>query len=126
MRFYTVHRRIGEAEPVLVPDGFAWAGFLFTLLWALWHRLWAVAAGILVLDLLAAAAVARFDLHGAAGPILSLALSLLVGLLGNDLRRWTLARRGYAETDVVSGAGHDAALLRYWTVGAPGATESGR
>ena len=29
---------------MFVPEGFAWAGFIFTFIWALWHRLWVVAA----------------------------------------------------------------------------------
>ncbi len=40
---YTVHvRGRGRADDdvVLVKDGFSWPAFFFSLIWALWHRLW--------------------------------------------------------------------------------------
>jgi hypothetical protein len=39
---------------------------------------------------------------------------VLVGMFGNDLKRWTLFRRGYLEAAVVTGSDIDAAERRFW------------
>ena len=45
---YTAHVRGRGREPtsdvVLVKDGFSWPAFFFSLIWALWHRLWVLRA----------------------------------------------------------------------------------
>ena len=41
------------------------------------------------------------------------AAMILMGLLGRDLRRWSLGRRGYALAAVVAARDGDAAFLRY-------------
>ena len=38
---------------VFVPDGFSWAVFVFTGLWALWNRMWFVAALVIAYLLVA-------------------------------------------------------------------------
>lgn len=115
MRIYTVHYRPAAADDdlVLVKEGFCWPAFLFTTLWALWHRLWVVALGL-------AAVTAGIGVGGALlglGPIadaaLSLGATLLVGFVANDLRRWTLMRRGFSDEGVVVGDGEDSALRRF-------------
>jgi hypothetical protein len=117
MRLYTVHVLPGDPDPgetiVLVEEGFCWPAFLLSPLWALWHRLWLVA--LLLLAVGAAVSGAAYLLgpdpisHGAA----SLGTAVLIGYFANDLRRWTLERRGYRLDKVVSGAGADEALGRY-------------
>ena len=111
MRFYTVHLRRHGLDPdrdlVLVEEGFCWPAFLFSVVWALWYRLWLVAL-ILVL-----AIVAIFVLVvTVAGPA-SAGLALVIGFVANDLRRWTLKRRGFVETGVVTGRDRDAAERRF-------------
>ena len=117
MRLYTVHILPGDPDPgssiVLVKEGFCWPAFMLSPLWALWHRLWLVAA-ILVgagATVPAAAYLLRPDpiSHGAA----ALGVAVLIGFFANDLRRWTLERRGYRLDKVVSGADPDDALGRY-------------
>ena len=118
MRLYTVHILPGDPDPgetsVLVREGFCWPAFLLSPLWALWHRLWLVA--VLFLGVEAAVSGAAYLLdpdpisHGAA----ILGVAVLIGHFANDLRRWSLDRRGYRLDRVVSGAGHDEALGRYF------------
>ena len=62
MRFYTVHILPGDPDPgdsiVLVEEGFCWPAFLLSPLWALWHRLWLVAAILLGAGAIVSAAAA--------------------------------------------------------------------
>jgi len=117
MRIYTVHIRPGdgpEIDPdqalVLVKEGFSWPAFFFAGFWALWKRLWLVAAGLFAAEIGLSLALALILTKAAAGGGIipqvaaTLGLSLLIGYGGNDFHRWTLGRRGYREQDVVSGA----------------------
>ena len=117
MKFYSAHiRRHGlnpDRDLVLVKEGFSWPAFMFSILWALWHRLW-LAAGVILLasgglNLLAWAI--RPDLATQAA--LSLGVGVIIGYIGNDLRRSKLTRQGFALGGVVAGKGGDEALRRY-------------
>ena len=109
MRVYTAHLRPGRM-PELVPEGFSLGAFVFGPLWLFAHRAWiagliaaAVLVGLVLFDAAVSAAAAAFFL---------LAYAALLGSNGRDLLRWSLARRGYAETYVVAGRNRDAAFGR--------------
>jgi hypothetical protein len=110
MRIYTVHLR-RTADPLFTPDlgaafvreGFNWAAFFFTWLWALACRLWIVAGGLLVADLAVYFALERVGFDPSGQFWLTLAWHLIVGFVAEDLRRWTLRLRGYALAEIVSG-----------------------
>ncbi len=105
MRIYTAHRRTAR-PPVLVREGFAWLALLFGPLWLFWHRAWI--AAVIVLAAMAGLAMAPPGLRAPLG----LGLAVLLGFVGNDLRRWSLARGGYALAHVVAARGRDDAFLR--------------
>ena len=89
-------------------EGFRWGAFLFGPLWLARHRAWIPAA------LAAAALIGILILPGGVGSaVLLAALALILGLTGNDLRRWSLERRGYVLSDVVAARDEDAALARF-------------
>jgi len=132
MRSYTLHlpaeARPGESEgldrAVLVPDGFSWPAFAFTILWFLFHRLWIAALIVLVgLALLAFGGFA-LGLSRAAGTLVTLLACILIGLEASSLRRWTLTRRGRPVRDVIvarDATEAEARLLASWLdpAGAP-------
>lgn len=104
MRIWSVAvRGNGRLEPdiVLVKEGFAWPAFLFGPLWFLWHRLWLALLGYLATNVVLAAALALFGANPAQQLLAGVAFALLVGWHGNDLRRWTLLRRGYRLVELV-------------------------
>jgi len=115
MRIYTVHYRSDAAggDIVLVKEGFCWPAFLFGPLWALARGLWGVALGLLVLALAAVLAGPLLPLGTVAWTATAAGAALAVGHTANDLRRWTLERRGYSEEGVVMGGREDAALRRF-------------
>ncbi len=88
--------------PVLVPEGFTWGGLLFGPLWFAVHGAWLTAVVDAALWLLAAMLL----------PLALPALLLLQGLLGQDIRRWHLRRRGAVLGGVVVAPGREAALVR--------------
>lgn len=131
MRAWTVHAPRPEAPPprasvpaaghappaparparrgvlVLVPEGFSLLAALFPALWFLLHRMWLVLVTYLALAVLTAVL-----LPSAVTPYVAVAAQLLIGLQAQDLRRWSLARRGLPVAAVVLGRDESAALLR--------------
>ena len=95
-------------DAIFVSDGFSWGGFVFTGLWALWNRMWI--AGTIVISI----SVLGSTLPTALQFLLSLAVSILMGLQGNDLLRWSLTRRGYSEIALSSGNSLEEAELRFY------------
>ena len=95
MRFWTVHIR-SSAAPILVREGFSWRALVFGPLWLAVHRAWIAA----VLTLAAAVLIVVLAPGDVATALLT-ALILLLGLSGNDLRRWSLDHRGYLLAQVV-------------------------
>ena len=112
MAIYTVHRRAGdgaEEDTKLVAEGFCWPAFLFTVLWALWHRLWLAAVLFLALGAGLDFLFSALGAGDAARAVLTLAYMVLIGYSANDLRRRGLARRGYRPLGLVTGTSRDAA-----------------
>lgn len=118
MRVYTVHIYPESAsqddEAVLIKEGFSWPALLFGPIWALALGLWVVAAA-----LLAAGALIGLTLELSGADFLTRAAivagyQVLVGFTANDLRRWSLARRGFVEARVVAAPDRLAAEHRYF------------
>ena len=117
MRLYTVHLRRHGLDPdrdlAAVKEGFCWPAFFFSILWALWNGLWLVGLVLLAAQAVVGGAVALLGLDPLSQAAVSLGLALIIGMLANDLRRWTLSRRGFDEAAVVAGGDADAALGRF-------------
>lgn len=115
MRVYSVHfrRQARGADLVLVKEGFCWPAFFLSFLWALWHRMWLTVLWLVAVSaaLGALTAVLRLDPVGEAA--VSLGAALLVGFFANDIRRWSLDKRGYSHEGVVVGDNEDGALRRF-------------
>lgn len=121
MRIYTVHLR-RRADPLFTPDlgavfvreGFNWAAFLFTWIWALACGLWIPAAILFAADIALALGAAAIGLDGGSAFWLSLGWHVIVGFIAEDLRRWSLGLRGYGLADIVSGESREAAERRFF------------
>jgi hypothetical protein len=121
MAIYTVLApdvRDGEPLPadpmrlVFVREGFSWAALLIAELWLLYRRMW------LVFVLYVAVLVAAFFIDRAiGGSFVSVFLvlgHLLFALEGNEIRRWSLAGKGYRLVGVAEGKGLAEAEIRYF------------
>jgi hypothetical protein len=97
VKFWTVHIRT-SATPVLLREGFSWGALFFGPIWLAIHRAW-IAAAIA----LAAYVIIAVTAHDFVLAALMITLVLLLGLSGQDLRRWSLDNRGYLLSQVVTG-----------------------
>lgn len=122
MTVYTVHQPpLGKGENApdptrfaFVRDGFYVWGFLLSLLWMLRYRLWLVAVLFVALSVLLEAGMRYAGVTSTWRWLVFVALSLLVGLEGATLRRWTLALRGYTNAGVVVADDQDEAERRFF------------
>jgi hypothetical protein len=108
--------RDGETAPdplgyVLVKEGFCWPALFVPGLWLLFRRMWLIF--LLYLAFVVASMVADDMIANVIG-VLTLLVHLLLGLEGNNLRRWTLERRGYALAGIAEGRNRDEADIRFF------------
>ncbi len=117
MRVYTVHLRRRSLNPdkdiVLIMEGFCWWACVFSLIWALWHRMWWVALGVASVSIVVNLGIYMLGLDALTGYFLSVGIAILMGLVANDLRRWSLAREGFIDSRVALGDNQDVALARF-------------
>ena len=97
---------------VFVKEGFCWPALFFALPWLIFRRLWWVLAGYVVAGA-AIVAIGGALGDGFAGPAFVL-FAFLFALEANELRRWTLRRRGYRMAAVVEARGLEEAEIRYF------------
>ncbi len=130
MRTYTLHldrdalagETYGLERAHLVPDGFSWAAFAFSVLWFLYHRLWLAALGVAALLVATAILGHVTGLGTGAGLVVTLLVLTLIGLEASSLRRWTYAGRGRPVRDAVIAANPEEAEMKAaqrWLEGAP-------
>lgn len=110
----------GERDAiVLVKEGMSWPAACFTVLWAMWHRLWALGISLVALEVALAVIIDALDPDPVRDAVLIVAFLVLVGSFANDARRRALAARGYGDAGVVLGDSIESAALRYFaSVGA--------
>jgi hypothetical protein len=121
MRIYTVYLKktadplfTPDLEAVLVREGFNFAAFFFSWIWALVCGLWIVAAILFAGDVGIALAFEFVDLDARSQFWATVGWHLIVGFAAEDLRRWTLHLRGYALAEIVAAEGLAAAERRFF------------
>jgi hypothetical protein len=128
MAVYTVHQPPARhADPlpdaeriVFVRDGFSFWAFLIAPLWMLWHRMWLVLLGYVVVLAAVDTALSAIGASRTAMSVIGLLISLLVGLEASTLRRVSLRRRGFRNIGIVSGADREDAERRFFGDARPG------
>ncbi len=89
---------------VFVKEGFAWFAVLSPLLWALYHRLWTVALGILGIMLLLNGMVSLMGLGSVQQIIFTLILNVAFAIEATRIRKWVLEQQhGYRFEGFVTG-----------------------
>jgi len=118
-RLYTVHLNPlvpgTDRDAIFVREGFSWMACLFGIPWALFHRLWWPAFGMLVYLLALVAAETLLPLDPFRVFCFDAALGLIVGFEANDMRRRALEARGYIDGGLVAGGDLAEAELRWFS-----------
>jgi hypothetical protein len=99
----------------LVPEGFAWGGFILTFIWALWHRLWVVAALLFAVSTGLSAAVSLELLGPALGSVLQFGIALLFGFEARQLQLRSMEGAGFRRAGLIQASSLEAAELVYFS-----------
>ncbi len=102
-----------------IREGFAWAALAFTWIWALWHRMWVVAALFFALSALLSIAVKLELLGPGLAVTVNLAIALLFAFEARDLQVKSLERVGFRRAGLIQASTRDAAELAYFACRAP-------
>ena len=115
MTVYSVHVRDTGLKPnlALVKDGFSWPAAVFGFIWALVVGAWDVALVLLGVQIVAGVLVPLLIGDATAQTVVQLGVSVVIGLIANELRRWSLGRRGLYEDAVVTAHDKEEAERRY-------------
>ena len=120
MLIYTVQQglnpRAAGDDLEFVRDGFSWSAFVLTLFWPLYHGLWLVFAIVLALTVLLGAAMDIAGLSDFGRSAVWIAAALLFAFEANNLRRWTLRRRGWRDVGMAAGRTLSEAEHRFFGV----------
>jgi len=120
MPVYTVHApsRHGDPGPVdkfvFVRDGFHVWAMIFGPFWLLWHRLWLVALGWVIVVPGVEAVLGRLGVARTSILFIDIVVAILLGLEAASLHRWTLSRGKWRQLDLVAADGEDAAERRFF------------
>ena len=105
----------GEADRVVfVKEGFSGAAVLFTVVWALWHRMWIVAALLFAVLVALNLSVNLFGLDATPVGVIEAGLSLLFGFEARRLQVVSMERAGYRIAGLIAASSQDAAELDYF------------
>ncbi len=122
MKIFSVHHKAIDPAIILsegletrfVKEGISWAALIFPPLWLIFHRMWLVLLGTVVLYVIAGAAAEALSLDPLTTLWLLLSVHVIVALEGNNLRRWTYKRAGYREIGVVTGRSLETCERRFF------------
>lgn len=115
MAIYTVlEHPAGDAEKVLlVKDGFVVGAFVFTVFWALWNRMWIVAAALFAF-LVGLGFIGQMGVPSAVVGLLDLGFGLIFGFEARRLQVYSLEKAGYSTVGVVEASQLEAAEIAYF------------
>jgi len=114
----------GKPERVaFVPEGFSWGALLFSVVWALWHRMWIVAALLFALTTMLTVA-ANFEILGAGlAALLQAGIAVIFAFEARNLEVRSLERAGFQRSGLIHASSGNAAELTYFANRAPVAAE---
>lgn len=128
LHIYTVHvkpgYRPGEDEPLFIREGFNIWGFLFTLMWAFYQRLWLIGSIILTFNICVGLLRSHGFITEGSSFVILLGSQAFIGFQGNDWIRDRLKRQNYITAGIVSGENLLRAEQRFFDHYATGYTSS--
>lgn len=121
MAIYSIFRKAGAPrdEAVFVKEGFSIAAVVLTFLWALWNRMWVVAAVILAVMAAVAVAGSLTAANEVVVTAVNTGLALIFGFEAQSLRAWSLRRSGFVDDGLVEAASREEAELKYFAAALP-------
>lgn len=99
-------------QMVFVKDGFSFAALLFPFIWLIWHRMWLPLLGYLAY--LIVISTVEFSFGQTVSAVIVVAVAILFALEANNLRRWSLAAKGWTTIGEAVGRNREEAEFLYF------------
>lgn len=126
MKSYTVHRPRRTAgnvaaetdATVFIKEGICWPALVAPVIWLFYRMMWLVLVCYLAIAIGGSFLISLAGLGEAVSVVFGVALQVALATEGNDLRRWTLRRRGWEFVGTAFGPSLFEAELQYfrgWT-----------
>jgi hypothetical protein len=125
MQVFTAYEKPGPAgqgsdsDVILIQEGGSFWAMVLPVIWPVFHGLWLVLLGQLLIIAGLVILPVMLQGTGVVVTIVAAVLAVLMGLHGNDLRRWTLRQRGCAFSGIVAGQDIAEAERRLFTALGP-------
>lgn len=106
-----------DAKPervAFVAEGFSWGALALTFLWALWHRMWFVAAVLFALSSALTVASNLELLRPGLAALLQGGIALVFAFEARALQVLSLERAGYRRSGLIQASNEEAAELAYF------------
>jgi hypothetical protein len=110
MKQYKIFKHPSGATEA-VKQGWSWPAFLFSFLWAMVKKMWAIGIGLFILSAIfisMAGKEAHILING-----ISVVVSVIFGIYGNSWREKNLESRGYEMKGTVTAAKPEEALAMF-------------
>jgi len=105
----------GRSEHVaFVPEGFSWGALALTFLWAIWRRMWVIAALLFTLASVLTVAANLGVLGQGLAALLQFGVSLMFAFEARALQVVSLERAGYRRSGLIQASNVEAAELIYF------------
>ncbi|MBM9512402.1 DUF2628 domain-containing protein [Desulfogranum marinum] len=113
MQRYKIFRHPDDGATEAVKQGWSWPAFFFSCFWAIAKKMWLTGTALFLASLLLGAVIGQAEM-GPRGDgvinILSIAVSIIFGLKGNDWWEATLYSQGYEEKEIITAESPKGAL----------------
>ena len=114
MRIYTVYESNDLVSKIIpIKEGFNWIAFIFSLIWALYNRLWIWAVFITVANVLLVWLLVSLRGDFLVQVTAFMGLAAIIGWISNDVKRQNLAKRGFKEAAILFADNKKTAITRY-------------
>ena len=122
MKIYLVHISSKRNElkqlPIILRDGFSFPAFLFTAVWAVWHKLWTLAVIIVSIWIAGGGFLYYFGADDGVYLFVFSGFALMLGCIANDLLSKALCRHGVQLVGLVAAKNSESAFRRWATIAA--------
>lgn len=116
MKIYTAHLKPNDPNPlediILVEEGFSWFAAIFHVFWALYNKMWKVAAIVFAIEMIFVILEVQGIITTSVADAARMGFLLMVGFWFNDWYRASLEEKGYILQAIVSGKNEDEARYK--------------
>ena len=100
-------------EVVAIKEGFCWPAFLFSMVWAIFYRLWIYVFYLVAINSIVLILIFQFGANHLVIFFSLMVILILFGYVANDARRSNLRKKGFFEQIIVIAPTKNTAIRRY-------------